>query len=90
MSITLDAKLVAVVQEKVETGRYRDHDEVIREALEALEERERLQSLRAILDRAEEQAGRGEGRPFTPALFEELKRNAIRKAAAGHTPTPDV
>ena len=89
MTITLEASTEAVIQRKIADGLYSDADEVIREALRLLEEHDRLKALRAKLAVAEEQADRGDGRPLTPELWEEIQRNAL-KAAAGHRPNPDV
>ena len=90
MSIQLDAKLEAVIRQKVADGLYDEPNEVIRQALEALEERERLQQLRAKQQVGLDQLERGEGRALTPEVWEELKQNAARKAQAGHRPNPDV
>jgi len=90
MTITLDEGTEAVIRRKVEDGLYADAAEVIREALRLLEEHDRLKALRAKLAVAEERADHGEGRPLTPELWEEIKQNARRKAAAGHRPNPDV
>jgi antitoxin ParD1/3/4 len=90
MTITLNAQLEAAIRQKIETGLYVDADEVVREALRALEERERLQQLRAKLQSGLDQLDRGEGRPLTPAVWAEIKQNAIRKEREGHKPTPDV
>lgn len=90
MTITLEPEVEAMVRKKVQDGLYGDAQAVIRKALSLLDERDKLRQLRAKLQIAQDQLDRGEGRPFTPELFEELKQNALRKAAAGHTPNPDV
>lgn len=90
MSIALDAELEAMVRQKVDTGQYDNADAVIREALEALEERERLQRLRAILDRAEEQADHGEAVEFSDEFLDRLTREADELYRQGKQPHPDV
>ena len=87
MSMTLDAELEAMVRQKVDTGQYDNADAVIREALE---ERERLQRLRAILDRAEEQADHGEAVEFSDEFLDRLTREADELYRQGKQPHPDV
>ncbi|MGH2534564.1 MAG: type II toxin-antitoxin system ParD family antitoxin [Thermomicrobiales bacterium] len=90
MTVTLAPHLEALVWQKVEAGPYRTADEVIQEALEALEEREQLQQLRAKLQVGIDQLDRGEGVPFTSEWRAERLRVAARRARAGETPSPDV
>lgn len=90
MSVTLTPHLEALVRKKVDTGLYRDADEVLSEALQLLDQRDQLQRLRASIAEADEQIERGEGVPFTPERFEQIKLNAQRKYETGHQPNPDV
>ena len=90
MSVTLKPDLEALVRQKVDSGLYHDVDEVLSEALELLDRRDRLQSLRASLAEADAQIDRGEGVLLTPVRFEQIKLNARRKYEAGHRPNPDV
>jgi hypothetical protein len=53
-----------------------------------MEEHDQQQRLRAALAIGQEQAKRGETRPFTPDLMERLKREAAEDARAGK-PVPD-
>ena len=88
MTIQLDAQSEALIRDKVEAGLYRDAAEAIREAVRLLDEHDRSRQLRAKLSLAEDQANRGEGADFTHDLFAQIKRNARRKAEAGHQPDP--
>lgn len=90
MTITLDAQLEAVVQKKIEDGLYADARDVIHEALRLLDEHDRLRQFRAKLQIGLDQLDRGEGRPLTPELWEEIKQNVARKQREGHRPNPDV
>jgi antitoxin ParD1/3/4 len=90
MSVTLTPEAEAAVREKVESGRYQTVDEVIHEALRALDERERIEHLRAKLQTGREQLDRGLGIPFTPEWRAERWQEALRRAAAGEDPNPDV
>jgi putative addiction module CopG family antidote len=74
----------ALLDRIVATGQYQDADQVIGEALELFEERERrLQWLRAELQPALDQAARGELIDFTPDYMEDLQRRAIERARQG-------
>ena len=66
MTITLTPQLEALIKRKVEAGPYSTADEVVQEALQALEERERLQHLRAKLQVGLDQLDRGEAIPYAP------------------------
>jgi antitoxin ParD1/3/4 len=90
VSVTLTPQLEALVRQKVETGPYGSAEEVIEEALQALEERERFQRLRASLMEAEAEIERGEGVEWTPELMEHLKREANELRRQGAEPDRDV
>ena len=90
MSLILAPQLEAMIREKVDSGRYADENEVVREALTLLDERDRRAHLRAALARAEEQIARGEGVLYTPKLREEIRQAAQQKLRDGQAPNPDV
>ncbi len=90
MSLTLDAQLEALVRQKVASGRYHDENEVLREALDLLDERDQLETLRAKIAIGAEEAERGELIPYSPGLLEELRREAKQLAAQGQRPDLDV
>ena len=90
MAVQLDIESEALIREKVASGRYLDAAEVVREALRALEERERLEQLRIKVAAGFAQAERGELIDYTPELREELIQSALRRAQAGEKPNPDV
>jgi putative addiction module CopG family antidote len=56
----------AMIRKKIDTGRYDDEHQVLREALQALDERDRLRDLRASLVRAKEEVERGEYVEWSP------------------------
>ena len=69
MSVDLALDLESLVREKVESGLYRSPDDVLREALRLLEDRDRLRAIRLEELRKEiaigiDQADRGESAPF--------------------------
>jgi len=90
MTVTLTHELEAIVQSKVDSGRYSDPNEVIREALELLDEQEHAERLRAALAVGEEQFARGEYVTYTPDFFARIKREAEEQSARGHKVNPDV
>lgn len=90
MTVTLSPQLEELIRSKVASGRYRDADEVIREALELLDEHEQAERLRAALAIGEEQFERGEYVEYTPDFFEQAKREAREQAKRGHKVNPDV
>ena len=83
MVLTLSPQLEALIREKIASGRYQDADDVMREALELLEERDRFEALRSAVAIGAEEAERGELSPYTPDLLEELTREARLMAREG-------
>jgi len=82
MNISLTPELERIVKSKVDSGLYNNASEVIREALRRMAEQERIEAmklewLRAEIDRAWQQAERGEFVQATP-------ESIIGKAEAGH------
>ena len=90
VTVTLPSKLEALVQEKIESGRYRDAAQVVEEALRLLDERDRYERLRAAVAKGIEQLDRGEGAVYTPELRAKIHRAALERARAGLKPKPDV
>ena len=90
MTVQLDAESERRIREKVVSGRYRDAAGVVREALQALDERERFGHLRATITAGFAQAERGELIDSTLELRDEASRSALRRVEAGEKPHPDV
>jgi antitoxin ParD1/3/4 len=90
MTVTLTPEAEALVRRKVDAGPYQTAEEVIREALRALEERDRLNELRAKLQIGLDQLDRGERVPFTPEWRADRLQVAIQRATDGELPDPDV
>ena len=88
MIVTLSPQLEAMVQQRVESGRYGDAGEVIHAALQLMAEHERFQRLRAAVAEGYDQAERGETVPYSTTLMDQLKREAAEAARAGE-PIPD-
>jgi len=81
MNILLTPQLETLVKNKVASGRYGSADEVMREALQLLEERDRVQAIRLEELRAEIQKGFDSGEP-TPLNIEEIKARGRKRLAA--------
>ena len=90
MVVQLDARLEAVIREKIESGRYPDSNAVIREALRLLDEHERLVWLRAAVAEADAQFERGEYEEWSPEFLETLNQEADEMARKGLAPDADV
>lgn len=90
MAVSLTPELEAIIQERVDSGRYGSASEVVQEALRLLEERDRVEHLRSLIAVGLEQAQRGELIEFTPELLESIDRRAEEWFRSGVEPDPDV
>ena len=90
MSVTLSPHAEALLRQRIDTGSYRDIDELIEDALRALDERDRLARLRAAIASGDAQIARGETIPYTDDLMDEIEREAEEAILRGELPDPDV
>ena len=90
MNVSLTPELEARVRQRVESGRYNNASEVVRDALRHLEQHERLQHLRALLEVGRQDEPRGNLVTFTPELFEEIDRRVEEMFLRREEPNPDV
>lgn len=90
MVVLIAADIERMIQEKIATGQYNDSNDVLREALRVLDNRDRLHRLRESLARAEEDVDRGDYFEWSPTFMDELTREADELAASGYHPKPDV
>ena len=90
MNVMLSPHSTELIQQMVDSGRYQTADEVLEEALLALDDQLRLERLRAAIDIGDEQLERGEYELLTPELIEEMNQSAREKWRNGHQPDPDV
>jgi len=81
MGVHLSANLERRIQEKVESGRYRSSDEVISEALHALDERDQELDARATAFKEEIETRLASG-PATPMDFSALKKKIREEVEA--------
>jgi putative addiction module CopG family antidote len=87
MSVTLTPEHEAMIQERIASGRYHDVSEVIGEAMQRLEEHERLENLRALLKVARHD---DDLVTYTPELMDDIYRQAAERLRRGEEPSPDV
>lgn len=89
MSIRLGARLEALILQKLESGPYRSADDLVEDALLALDEREqtRLLRLRALVRDGFES---GDGIPVTAALLDAIEQETEDAYQRGETPNPDA
>jgi antitoxin ParD1/3/4 len=83
VNVSLTKELEALVNRKVETGRYLSASEVVREALRLLEERDRMQELRFeemrnAIRAGNEQLARGE-RVAARTVLAEIRETSRRR-----------
>ena len=91
MPIQLPPDVEASIRQKVERGRFPDEGQVMREALQLLDERElRLDTLRAKVRSGLAELDRGEGAEWTPELMDRLNREADEMHRRGELPDADV
>jgi antitoxin ParD1/3/4 len=90
MNVSLTPELEAMIRQQVDSGRYNNASEVVREALRLLDEHQRVQHLRSLLAVGLEQAQRGELVESTPELVDDIARRAKERFLRGEEPDPDV
>ena len=91
MEITLTPEAEAVVRQKVSDGRFASAAEVVEAAVKLLDERDRLEYLRALLRETEQQVQEGKTVEWSSDLHRQWRREAqdgIRQGVI--TPDPDV
>lgn len=90
MKVDLTPQHEAMIREKVASGRYNNSSEVIAEALQLLEQQDKLRRLRASITKAQEQIARGEGIPVTPEYLAALSLEVDERDRRGDQPSVDV
>jgi len=76
MKVTLTKELEQYVHNKVQSGRYADTSEVVREALRALEQRETVES--PALEAALLEGISSPHRPYSRSTLARIRKNARR------------
>ena len=90
MNVSLTPQLEALIRQKVASGRYKNPSEVIREALQLLEEKERLELLRNAIAIGDAELERGEGILWTMDTMRQLRSEAEEEDRQGLPISDDV
>ena len=82
MNVSLTPQLEQMVREKVESGRYNNASEVVREGLRLIEERDhRLAKLRSLMQEGFDQIVRGEFVEVNEEYFDQVDREVDEELA---------
>ncbi|WP_431288361.1 type II toxin-antitoxin system ParD family antitoxin [Roseateles chitinivorans] len=75
----LGPELEAYVQQLIDSGRYSSRQEVLKEGVRLLQQRERQAAFRAMLDRGIDDSDNNRGRPMRDVVDELLGKRPKRK-----------
>ena len=90
MNVSLTPERETMIRQQVDSGRYNNASEVVRDALRLLEEHQRLQHLRSLLAVGLEDERRGDLVEYTPEWIGDLHRRVEERFQRGEEPDPDV
>jgi len=91
MNVSLTPQLETLIRQKVETGRYNNASEVVREALRLLDDQVKRDTwLRSKIVVAEQQVREGRVTEDSDAMWEETDRGVDERLRRGDRPNPDV
>lgn len=83
VTVTVTSEMKALIRERVRSGRYADETAVLDAALRLLEERDKLEYLRALIDEADAEVARGELVEWTPDFMEQVWQEALEANRRG-------
>ena len=91
MNVSLTPQLEQMIRDKVESGRYNNASEVVREALRLIEDRDqRLERLRAEMQRGIDQIARGESvvvdRAYLARVRDEIRTSLQQERVSQEIP----
>lgn len=78
MNISLTPKLETLVRNKVKSGLYKNSDEVVREALRVLEQRDRYEQLKSEVAKGFHQIERGDTVPYNLRAAKKAARAGVK------------
>lgn len=90
MTVSLSPDLEALVHQKVQTGQYDTPDDVMRQAMQLSEQRDRLARIREAIAIADAQIDLGQGIALTQEVWDEIDRELDEAVMRGETPDTDV
>jgi antitoxin ParD1/3/4 len=86
VKLSLTPEIEKIVAEKIASGEYPSASEVLRQALELLEERDRLIKLRRDVSLGVEQLEQGRSKRFDIRTLKRIRRAARKRLATRRTP----
>ena len=90
MDITLTPETEAVIRKKVADGRFANASDVVAPAVMLLDDQDRLEYLRRLVDEADQQVRDGKTMAWSPELRQRLREEAGELVRQGIPPDPDV
>jgi putative addiction module CopG family antidote len=90
MVISLTPELSKQLDAVMAAGHYSSAEEALQRAISLLEDEQKLEHLRAVIDRADSQVATGQVKVMTETFWKELKAGATERRARGETPRIDV
>jgi len=91
MNVSLTPQLETLIRQKVETGRYYNASEVVREALRLLDDQDRRDDwLRSKIAIAEQQVRDGNVVEDSDEMWDAIDREVDERIRRGDRPNPDV
>ena len=91
MNVSLTPQLETLIRQKVETGRYYNASEVVREALRLLDDQDRRDDwLRSKIAIAEQQVRDGNVVEDSDEMWDAIDREVDERLRRGDQPNPDV
>lgn len=90
MIVELTPQLESVIRKKVESGRYASASEVLEDALQLMEDRDRIERLRAAIASADAQFANGEYTVWTEHSMQRLLQEAEEEERQGVPICEDV
>jgi antitoxin ParD1/3/4 len=88
MNVDIGEHFDTFIRKQVESGQYANASEVVREALQRLEDQVKLREIRRLVAEADEAIARGDTFEWTPELMDEMIREADEAERRG-LPIPD-
>lgn len=88
MNINFSSSEESYINEMIKSGEYPTPDNLVREAVRLMYERDKR--LKAALEEGDRALEAGDYEEYTPELLERLDNEAVKRAAGKSTPNPDV
>jgi putative addiction module CopG family antidote len=82
MNTPLTPKIEKLIEERLQSGKYKSASEVIEDAFAALREREAFEAVRADLNRADDQRERSENAEYDEDAIKEMTGRIIARCRA--------